>query len=337
MTANLIGRLSTGGSRRLVSVAVAVVALSCVVTACTAAPAAGTAAVTSSSSATFAKRVTIGGGRSMYIECQGTGSPTVLLLSGSGLASDVWNFPEQATPTVYPNVGTFTRVCAYDRPGVQYLDGKPSQSDPVPQPTTTQNSVADLTALLKAADVPGPYVLVVHSLSGLIARLFAAQHADAVKGIVFVDVLTPELRANMTTDEWEAWKEANARQPEAIAAYLPLERQNFDVILDEVKAAAPLKPMPVVVLTADKKYGDLVPLYLDQGLLPPSVARDFGTVIDRANTAAQNELAALVPGEKHITNTKSGHNMMIDNGPLVISSTREVVDAVRAGKGSLNG
>ena len=43
----------------------------------------------SSSSATFAKRVNIGDGRSMYIECRGKGSPTVLLISGSLRAASV--------------------------------------------------------------------------------------------------------------------------------------------------------------------------------------------------------------------------------------------------------
>jgi hypothetical protein len=57
-------------------------------------------------------------------------------------------------------------VCAYDRPGAPHLDQTFSRSDPVPQPTSPQNGVDDLVALLKAADVPGPYVLVAHSFSG---------------------------------------------------------------------------------------------------------------------------------------------------------------------------
>jgi pimeloyl-ACP methyl ester carboxylesterase len=60
-------------------------------------------------------------------------------------------------------------VCAYDRPGAPHLDQTFSRSDPVPQPTSPQNGVNDLVALLKAADVPGPYVLVAHSFSGTIA------------------------------------------------------------------------------------------------------------------------------------------------------------------------
>jgi hypothetical protein len=54
-------------------------------------------------------------------------------------------------------------------------------------------------------------------------------------------------------------------------------------------------------------------------------------------SATQNKLAALVPGAVHITDTHSGHFIMIDNAPVVIHAIRTVVDAVRAGKTSLKG
>src|SRR5499427_1084656 len=64
----------------------------------------------------FAKRVDIGGGRMMYIECHGSGSPTVLLISGTDAASDLWHAADQKGPTVYDDIQKTTRVCAYDRP-----------------------------------------------------------------------------------------------------------------------------------------------------------------------------------------------------------------------------
>jgi pimeloyl-ACP methyl ester carboxylesterase len=74
---------------------------------------------------------------------------------------------------VLPGVAQFTRVCAYDRPGTigsinPDLDPYgppfyPSRSDPVPQPRTSKDMVAELHALLQAAHVPGSYVLVGHS------------------------------------------------------------------------------------------------------------------------------------------------------------------------------
>jgi len=286
---------------------------------------------------TFAKRVDIGGGRLMYIECQGSGSPTVLLISGADAASDLWHAADQKGPTVYDDVQKMTRVCAYDRPGAPHLDQTLSRSDPVPPPTSPQNGVDDLVALLKAADVPGPYVLVAHSFAGTIARVFAGEHPDQVKGIVFVDAFTPELRAQMTPAEWQIWKRVNARPADALKAYPDLERQNFDETLDQTAAAVALRPMPVVVLTASDKFIDIVPKLIKAGELPPDTPPDLGAVLDRANPKAQNELAALVPGAVHITDTHSGHNIMIDNAPMVIQAIRMVVDAVRAGQTSPKG
>ena len=259
----------------------------------------------------------------------------MLLISGSDAASDLWHAADQKGPTVYDDIQTTTRVCAYDRPGAPHLDQTLSRSDPVPQPTSPQNGVDDLVALLKAADVPGPYVLVAHSFGGTIARVFAGEHPDEVKGIVFVDAFTPELRAQMTPAEWETWKRASTRPAETLAAYPDLERQNFDETLDQTAAAAALRPMPVVVLTASDKYADVVPKLIQAGELPPDTPRNLGAVLDRANPTAQNELAALVPGAVHITDTHSGHNIMIDNAPIVIQAIRMVVDAVRAGQTSI--
>ena len=181
----------------------------------------------------------------------------MLLLSGGGTASDLWHAPDQDGPNVYDTIGAQTRVCAWDRPGVQYLDGSPSRSTPVAQPITPQDGADDLQAILDALDMQGPYVLAAHSFAGNIARVFAAEHPADVKGIVFVDVLSPELRAQMTPEEWRIWVAANNRTPAQIAAYPDLEQYDFDVSLDQVEAAGPLGPMPVVVLTASVKFAEL--------------------------------------------------------------------------------
>ncbi len=99
----------------------------------------------------------------------------------------------------------------------------------------------------------------------------------------------------------------------------------------------PLGPMPVVVLTASVKFAEQVAQYVDEGLLPPDVPRDFGGVIDRTNTAAQTELAGYFPGSVQITDTNAGHNIMIDNAPVVIQAIEDVVAAVRAGRTTLTG
>jgi len=92
------------------------------ITACGAwppAPPMRSAAATPVTPADIAQRVDVGG-RSLYLECRGEGSPTVLLEAGLRNRADVWSV--QASPTstetmVFPGVAAFTRVWAYDRPG----------------------------------------------------------------------------------------------------------------------------------------------------------------------------------------------------------------------------
>jgi pimeloyl-ACP methyl ester carboxylesterase len=119
----------------------------------------------------FAGLVDIGGDRKMYMECQGKGSPTVVFVSGGGDRTETWSKTlDPSQQAVLPAIAETNRVCAYDRPGTVLATGKgvedfeKSRSDPVPQPTTLQDGVDDLHALLSASGERGPYVVVGHSM-----------------------------------------------------------------------------------------------------------------------------------------------------------------------------
>jgi pimeloyl-ACP methyl ester carboxylesterase len=151
------------------------------------------AAAHAAESGDFAGLVDIGGGRKMYLECRGSGSPMVVFVAGLKGSAEDWNIAEKQAPTVFAEVAKFTRVCAYDRPGTP-VGEKPSRSDPVRQPTTAQDAASDLHALLSAAKEPTPYVMVGHSYGGMVARLYASTYPDDVSGLVLVDALTGGFR-----------------------------------------------------------------------------------------------------------------------------------------------
>jgi alpha/beta hydrolase fold/WD40-like Beta Propeller Repeat len=119
------------------------------------------------------------GGRRLFLDCQGTAGPTVVLDAGLGVTSDTW-------AAVQRDTRRFARICRYDRAGL-------GASDPGPPPRTSAATVGDLHTLLHAADVPAPYVLVGASLGDLNAQLFASRYPQEVAGLVLVDALHPDL------------------------------------------------------------------------------------------------------------------------------------------------
>jgi pimeloyl-ACP methyl ester carboxylesterase len=113
------------------------------------------------------------GGRHINMHCAGSGSPTVVLMAGLFSWSLVWYKTQ-------PAIAQTTRVCAFDRAAYGF-------SEPAPRPQIISEVVEDLHKALHAGSIPGPYVLVGHSLGGVEARIYAQRWPEGVMGMVLVD------------------------------------------------------------------------------------------------------------------------------------------------------
>jgi pimeloyl-ACP methyl ester carboxylesterase len=120
-----------------------------------------------------ARLVDIGGGQRLNLYCLGSGSPTVILDAGMGDSTISWAM-------VQPAMAKTTRVCSFDRAGLGFSDAARRTSTPV-------NQAEDLHALLRAAGIKPPYVMVGHSLAGMNVRVYADKYRDDVVGMVIVD------------------------------------------------------------------------------------------------------------------------------------------------------
>ena len=277
------------------------------------------------------RRFDVGGYR-MHIDCTGEGSPAVILESGLGDSYLSWR-------KVQPEIAKFTRVCSYDRAGLGY-------SDPSPQPRTSKVIAGELNALLKAAGVPPPYVLVGHSMGGFHVRVFVGLYRSEVAGMVLVDAshpdqdnrFPPELK-NMEGSWLRAAEFLEYTAPFGVPRLLGLcgpdpvqraadcnfhsaregvaELKGFAQSAAQTAAAGSLGDMPLAVLSHDpnKPSTDL----------PADLAKPTNDAWEKM----QEEMAHLSTRGTQAIAKNSSHYIQIDRPDLVIDAIRNVVQQAR--------
>ena len=271
----------------------------------------------------FARKIDIGG-RSLFLNCQGQGSPTVIL-EHAGYYGDSGDF----TP-VLGRIAEFTRVCTYDRANTL------GDSDAAPTPRTGADVVNDLHTLLEAAEVPGPYVLVGLSIGGLFTRLYAAAYPDEVAGMVLLEAVPEDY-------------ESRAQEmvgPDLWAAYEARWEGNFDperfyptgLLSDELEAevrtaqeTSPLRPMPLIVVTLEAPESTCDE-YRQGAIRNVGSCVPDGWLVEEDITlwrSLQEELAALVPGGRVLLSTQNEHLLPEADPEVVVEAIRQVVEAVR--------
>jgi pimeloyl-ACP methyl ester carboxylesterase len=255
------------------------------------------------------------GDRSLFLSCSGTGSPTVILESGLSDTAGVWS-------AVQGEVARTTRVCSYDRANVP--GGASDPSDPTastPRLRSAAELVADLHALLAAAAVPGPYVLVGHSVGGLLIRQYAAIYPDDVAGLVLVDATHEDNWARLEEEIGpELWPQAVEQFTQAVAGGF-LEPLDLEVTAAEVRdarEARPLPSIPLVVLTHTQPP--------DAAMLLPGLSVEAS---ERLWGEQQADLTTLLPNSQQILAEQSGHYIQLDQPDLVVNAIADVIENVR--------
>lgn len=233
------------------------------------------------------------GGYYLRIECQGKGSPTVVLDSGL-------NMPMKSWETVPEEVSKFTRVCVYERAGIGESDAAPEQL------RTSKNVVNDLNKLLTNAGEKSPFILAGHSVGGLNMRLYASLFPQEIVGLILVDSSHPDQYQRLANIKSEKDREEYLKNEGGDNS----ERLNILASAEEIRTAKPIQPIPVMILSAEneKAEGEELRFMKDHNEL-------------------QADLVKISPNGKLIVVKDSGHFIQKDKPEIVINSIKSIFEA----------
>ena len=119
-------------------------------------------------------------GNRMSVYVEGTGSKTLVFLSGGGTCSPILDFK-----SLYSLLSDEYQIAVVEKFGYGF-------SDVVDEKRDIDTILKETRTALEKSGVEGPYILCPHSMSGIEALYWAQQYPDEVEAIIGLDMAVPE-------------------------------------------------------------------------------------------------------------------------------------------------
>jgi pimeloyl-ACP methyl ester carboxylesterase len=296
--------------------------------------------------AALATRITLDHGRTINLRCTGQGDRVVLFEAGTNADSSTWY-------RVLPRLRGQARACAYDRAGYGF-------SDEGPMPRNLHADVADLHALVRAAKLPLPILLVGHSLGSNIVRRYVQEFPGEVAGLVLVD--PPEQGADSAmSEQWKRDDVALSKQRDAFIATCGKAAEAGELFASSAQGclrAAPAwmgervaaavkanKARPgywrtlrselaenqlvfSVPVPADEHYGEIPLVLLSAGKLDTDVPEEVRTPLIQAREQTRHRIMAASTHARRIDLPDASHDIQLDQPEAVSAAVIEMLGAI---------
>ena len=231
---------------------------------------------------------------SLYSRSTGVGKPAVIFESGLGDAAAIWH-------RVEPTVAEHTHTIVYDRAGL-------GRSGKATSPRTFAKIVADLSQMLVQLPAEPPYILVGHSLGGIIVRLYAASHPKSVAGLILVDTpheqQTEAVRKILSPQAWNFIARFWSQNPEDI---------NLVAEMSQLDRISTRPDLPIIVLAATV-------IQSPPSHVPKEVAQEIESVATRVFPAFQTKLLETSTRGRLIRVEGADHYIHLQRPDVVIEA-----------------
>jgi pimeloyl-ACP methyl ester carboxylesterase len=241
------------------------------------------------------------GGKQQHIRVKGTGKPTIVFVTG--LAEPLTNFD-----SIQNEMSKLTTTFSYDRAGL-------GKSEAIPVERSIDNIAQELEWLLLKSRIQPPYLLVGHSLGGMIIRYYNYLYPDRVIGLLLIDPASEkyddEVRKGLSLKEIETMDSLDYvmvpwTRDEAVPLAIRSEYQNFKTKDKELVRNTNFPINKPVTVISSSRYSD----------------------IEKREQLSQREVDIWVrlhndwtkdaPQLRHLTTDKSGHYIHNEDPGLVI-------------------
>jgi len=200
------------------------------------------------------------GGYQVHVVCEGEGDQTVLLDAGAG----AWSFMGLPVQMLLAQSGF--KTCTWDRPGL-------GLSDPGPDPRTSETIVGEMKAMVLAAGLKTPLVMVGHSFGGQNVRMFAATYPELVKGVILVD--------SGHEHQWE-------RFPAVVWQAVEAQIAGMNNLAQAIRGGAPAPPSPPLPDHLPSEWKEAFTRVNSSDSYYDGVAREFAGIPESNKQLAQS-------------------------------------------------
>ena len=230
----------------------------------------------------------------LQIYTEGKGENTIVFESGLGVDGSTW-----LDSGIFDSIGKNNQVIAYNRSGY----GKSADSYGA---RGSQALVNDLSRVINKKSINDKVIIVGHSLGGAIARVYAIQHPEKVKALLFIEP---------NNENFKQYAEMSQEHENALVSQFKKEKLNGATMeaaqlienISFLKKLNALPNIPIIVITSMKTDSEMTAENVeDWSLSHQSLGKDISRFTQ-------------------VKTKKSGHFVYLEEPDLVIYNIRKLL------------